>query len=748
MKKFKTLITLILSVILAVNLLIPAIATTTEAELLTVYSDGMLFKQNDIAVLEGKAAPSSEIVLFLKDSSGNTITEEKSVTGSDGVFTVSFFTPEGSFSEYSITLLCNGKAFRTLNNIVFGELWLASGQSNMQYPLIQSPTGAVDAANNKKLSYWLRTLLVPAYPEYNGSTSSIPYAPQKDITDAVWINGEDSSVYSMSAVAYFFAEQLLKELNMPVGILNASLGGSSLRSWLSRDAIDSCPEVKQYLQNEGAYFEKSNWKENEQNVYYDMTANFNQKIAPLANFSISGMIWYQGETDLMFGNTQYDKQFDLMQKSYSELFGYDDALLPIVYTQLASYNYSDDGNILSDWNINYTEMQLNNKDSRAVITINDIPLTYLPEVGLIHPHIKETVGQRMAYSALGLVYDKYDSYSAPYVKSTILSDNSIYVTFGNVGDGLICTEEAIKGFAICSENNIYVDAKAQIISADTVKVWSDTTTAPIGVTYAYGVCNQTANLFASSHGQITLPVSVLNTKPDTENVYWADKPWTYCDDEKVWFTEDDAVSGYYDAWTCENAVISVNKDNTLSSGNGLGIRSQVNSFSISPTISYKSGIKKVVFKDAESDYSNYESLSFLVRNNGTEPVVFDGLRLYKSSALWYTPRISGTLDNSFVIPADGNTYTITLNLNQVNHADNECSLTYGNKKLKNINELEFCFSSSADESDISIDAISFSASNGTAKTSYEVDIANADNILEYFTGIFLMLFSKIVSIFK
>ncbi len=748
MKTIKKIIIFVLTALLTVSCFIPAFASEDSAELLSVYSDGMLFRQGEEAVIEGTAKAGSNITVELKDKNFNLIQKSSAAVNTDGTFYISFIAPEGSFEEYTLTFFENGKEFRTLKNIVFGELWLASGQSNMQYPLIQSLTGAQKAANNEKLSYWLRVLLVPAYPEYKGSTSLVPGVPQNDITDAVWVNGENYAIYSMSAVAYFFAEELMRELNMPIGILNSSLGGSALRSWLSREAIDSSPEIKQYLYENGAYIEESNWNEAGQNIYQDMTANFNQKIAPLSNFRLSGMIWYQGETDLMIGNTRYGKEFDLMQKTYTDLFSYTDGLLPIIYTQLASYYYSDDGLILSDWNINYSNMQKNQEASRAVTTIYDIPVTYIPEAGLIHPEHKEEVGDRMAYCAMGMVYGASSPYTAAAISSSYTENNSIYVTFDNTGDGLMCTENTLKGFSICGENGIYVEADAEIISEDTVKIFSESIPSPVSAAYAYGVSNQDANLYASVNGKPALPVSAFVTDNSVSVHHWFNKPWTSCDSEKIWYTENDSFSGFYNLWNADNAQITYENESAYSGKNGLKINAQSRCFSVSPTLTYKDNLKTVSFNDADTDYSDYGALSFYVRNSSSEAVTLENVRFCKNSVTWYAPATENTLDCSYEIPADNQWHKITLDLNRIYHLGNECSLSYGNDKLKNIKNIEFCFSSADKNAEISFDRISFSPEGETSGTRYDVDIHNADNLIELFTAIVLTFVAKFAALFS
>ncbi len=749
MKKMKKLTAFFLSVvIIAASAVIASYAADADTRILNIYSDGMLFLQNSEAVISGTGTPGEKITLTLTDNQ-DVIAESETEVLSDGSFNVSFNTPAGSFTEYTIVLKENGKVFDTLENVVFGELWLASGQSNMQYPLAQSKTGQDMYKNSRKLSPWLRVLLVPSYPEYNNSTELVPALEQNDITDALWVNGENTAVYNMSAVAYFFAEKLMDTLGMPVGILNSSLGGSSIRSWLSREAIESNPEFKAYLSERGEYFSLSEWNESAQSIYYDMTANFNQKIAPLKNFRISGMLWYQGETDLITGNTRYDDALDLLQQSYTDLFNYSDGLLPLIFTQIASYNYSETSDMLDNWNFDFTKMQQKESSSRALITIYDIPLTYLPEAGLIHPERKEEVGQRMAAAANGLLYNKNDGYTTATIKSTEIKDNSIYIKLDNTGSGLIIDGKSAKGFSICGSDGIYVSATAEVVSPDTVRVYSAEVSHPESVTYAFGVANQSANLYASINGELSLPVAPFITNPEYSQNIWIQKSWCDCDEELTWHTEDDEFSGYYSTWNGNNAEISYSENDSQNNTVGLGVSSQKCSFSISPVISYKDNLTQKIFKDSDNNLSKYGTISFYVRNNGNEAVIFEGLRFYQNPILWYSPEVSGTLDTAAEIPADGQWHQITLNLNKLYHLGNECSLSYTNEKLKDISEIRFVFSANGNSiSKLSIDNITFAPTGKITSIPYEVDIKNADNIFELFTAVFLTIVGKIALLFS
>lgn len=724
-----------------IGLFVPAYAGAVKAELAGIYGDGMLFRQLDDVNLSGTASPGNVISAELKNAAGETINYASVTVAADGSFTVSFLAPAGGFGEYSIEMKENGRVFDTLRNVVFGELWLASGQSNMQYPLSQAKSAAGDFANGVKQNKWVRALLVPPYPEYKGSEALVPLEPQEDIKNAVWVSGEDAAIYSMSAVGFFFAEELVEKLGMPVGILNANLGGSTIRSWLSREAIDSDNEVRSYLQSRGEYFERSAWKEDTQSVYYDMTANFNGKIAPLLDLRISGLIWYQGESDLMLRNTQYDRQFDLLQKSYTGYFSYKDGLLPVIYTKIAAYNYDANGEILADWNILYDRIQASEPSSRAVVSIYDIPVTYLPEVGVIHPESKEEVADRMAFSAMGMVYGADTDYTAPTVSDYEIIGNEIFVHFRNVGDGLVCGGKMLKGFAIAGSDRIFVSADAEITAPDTVKISAEGVSQPAAFSYAYCVSNGTSNLYASENGERTLPAAEYISEKTDASHYNLLSPWMYCDSDMVWYTEDDTFSAYYPAFSADKAEITFPEDG------GIRISSSSRRFSVSPTLIYKDGLTEKSFSCAETDYSDYGALSFYVRNDGENDVTLDGLRMYESFALWYSPEASGTLDTEYVIPADGEYHKITLNLDRVYHLGNECSLSYDNEKLGSIKKLEFCFSCDEKDAFISLDGFRFIPSSEDSGTRFDVRLGNADDPIEFFTGLVLFVFGKFAALF-
>lgn len=738
----------IISVLLVLSIVFAfmpaAFAEETTAKLYTFFGDGMLFKQNEEAVISGTGKAGSKISAELYDSQNMLVSDGETEVQPDGTFAVAFDAPAGGYDEYTVVLKCNNAEFAKLKNVVFGELWIANGQSNMQYPLAQAKRGREMFANQQKLSKNLRVLLVPAIPEYKGSASLAPVDPQKDIPGSQWVTGENSLVYSMSAVAYFFAEELLEKLDMPVGILNVPLGGTSIASWISREAIDGDAQVKNDFVSSGDYIEKSEWNEKDFNISLDMTINYNLKMEALKNFRVSGMIWYQGESDIMmsWSGERYARAFDLMQRSYTELYSYKDGLMPIIYTQLAPYYYSDGGYNLTDMNIAFTDIQKQRPESRAVVSVNDIPVTFIPEAGLIHPESKEEISDRMAYAAMGLVYGEYETYTAPTLENAEIKDGSVYVSFNNIGNGIKSKGDTVYGFALCGKDGVYVQANAEIIGENSVRVWSENVPEPCSASYAYCVSNQRANLYATDKNGFAMPVSPFVTDKNYGTHFYKDKIWADCEDEYIWHTETDSVSKFYVSWAAENADISASVNDAYSGAKGMNIKAKSKSFSVTPILTYEDNGEATAFFDTDTDYSDYSEMSFYVKNNGKTDANFDGIKFMMNSAVWYSAV------SEEVIPADGEWHKITVNLNRVHLFGNECGFGYTNERLDDIINIEFMFSSSEENSDIGFDCIRFTPSTEKVSAGFDADIADADNAFEFVSAIFVRFIGLFANLFK
>ncbi len=721
-----------------------AFAIEEPVVLYSYYGDNMLFKQKDEAVLAGKAPSGTHITCTLLNAKNEQVAYTETVS-LDGIFSLSFLAPEGSFEAYSITLTANGTTFAELKNVVFGELWLAGGQSNMQLPLSNSKIGAQMKAENKKGSDALRFLdiLHPGY--YNGKQNLVPPLPLSDYERPVkWYKGSDDKVYDLSGVGYFFAENLIEELNMPVGLLNANLSGSSIYSWLSREVIEKDSALLADCKKEKRYYSLDNWDEAKVDHRKTMAANFNKTIAPLKNFRLSGMIWYQGEADVTLSYGMYTRAFNALQDSYTDLFSYKDGSLPIVFSQLASHSY---GNLNSLQNINmeFSHIQQQRPDSRALTSILDVPLDYLKATQAIHPIRKKEVGDKMAYAAKGLVYNLHDSYTAATVEKSEISGNCIYVTLRDVGDKLIADGNTLNGFSICGNDGVYLSAKAEIVSDNTVKVYSACVENPRSVAYACSQTNNHANLFASRNGEKLLAVSPFVTDMNLNAHFWNNDYWTTCDFPQFWHCHTKGYSGYYDTWKADGAQISfVNSE--LDTGNALCITSSNNQFIIKPNFLFKENETDTYFQDVDLNWSDYRTLTFKIKVNSKNAIQFDGLKITFSDKLWFMPAIKNTNSTGCRIEADGNVHTVTLDLNRLYPYGNTYAGTQSSNVLSEVLNTEFSFTDiNNNGASIYFDDVSFKVEDQSVdspdKPAFKLDL------IERIKAIFVSLRVKIILLF-
>ena len=738
----KKFIALFLGICILLTCTVPVLASQAQAELLKIYGDDMLFEQEKDAVFAGKAPAGSTVSAELFAADGSLAASAETVTDEKGEFTVSFAAPKGSFEEYTVILKCNGTEFDTLNRVVFGELWLASGQSNMQYPLSQALSAIEDFENGAKQSKWIRAMVSDTYSAHG----KVSVTPHGDIPDAVWITGENPAIYGVSAVGFFFAEELLEELDMPIGILNISLGGTSIATWLSREAIDGDEQVRKDFTDD--YISVEGWVDSDINYSADMTVNYNLRIEAVRHFRPSGVVWYQGETDIMlnWSPERYARAFDLYQRSYTELFEYEDGLMPVIYTQLAPYYYSTDGGwALPEWNFALADWQKAQPDSRAMVTINDLPGTYIPAAGPIHPGHKEEIGDRMAECAINMLYGGSAIHTAASLDFAEIRNGSIYATLTNVADG-IESDGTPDGFAICGENGVYVKAEAELVSENTVRIWSDSIENPVSATYGYCVSNGNANLYSVKDGEKYMPVSLFVTDPTYGTQYWIEKPWTECESAEIWRYNNEQQTGYFPGWTVGNAEISFNSADAYSGSNGMNIKADSGSFTVAPLRNYTDRFEPDTFWDVENCFENYGTISFYVRNNGTSDITFDGLKIYKNKALWYSPADCSTNQPESVIPADGEWHLVTLNLDKLCLWGNECGILFSNDNLDSVGDFVFCFS--GENADISFDHIRFTPETDEEINRFEINIANADSILEYISAFFVTVIGAVAKLFN
>lgn len=535
-----------------------------EPVLSTLFADGMMFQQNKPITVFGQGGAGKTVTVSLyKDSAEAPVATQMVTVGADGRWSVDLLKDTGIKGGYdTYTLTVQGAAItHTYRNILIGEVWVAGGQSNMEYN-IQN-----DVNNTKILEQtdeFIRIFYEPSL--VYGNEADQPLTPDFSVKNAVWADGTNiDRLKSASSVAYNFALELRKKLDVPVGFLNTSLGGTYIEAWISREGIESDAEVKTYLQEHNRYYDVSNWPQ----TFNRMSALYNQKIGALRGYRVAGTIWYQGETNLQSGDIGvYTNMLGLLQKDWSRVFGFEDTEMPLIFAHIAPHTYnpvqgSSQATVMAYFWEAMADAWANSPQTMAQVPLYDLPLTHyytsltdeVKSNGPIHPADKTPVGQRMAAAAMNLVYGGTEAASAPVYKSMTAADGKIRLTFDQVGSGLSIKDNAatLHGFAIAGADGVYVDAQAKIVSKDTVEVWNDRVKDPKQVTYAFSSFNMAANL-QNATGIAAAPFRTSRSTVDSQ--LYLPKDWQYADGETWVATGHSDTTKMESLWQSEKAALS------------------------------------------------------------------------------------------------------------------------------------------------------------------------------------------------
>ncbi len=415
------------------------------------------------------------------------------------------------------TLTVSGKNTITLKNVLVGEVWICSGQSNMQMSVggVRGAKEEIAAANYPKI----RLISVPT----RGSA-----APQDDFNGR-WVECSPQTVGGFSAAGYFFGRELFKNLDVPIGLIHCSYGGSSCETWVNRSALEAEPSMKPMLDRYDrelasyseaaakANYEKqlAKWKKavadaksagkqapkppgrpSDPRTNNQFPANlYNCMLHPVLPYGIRGAIWYQGETNA--GRAyQYRTLFPLLIKSWRA--EWQEGEFPFYFVQLANFMAAKPEPSESAW----AEFREAQSMTLKVPATGQAVIIDIGEAADIHPKNKQDVGKRLALWALAKTYGKDVVYSGPIYKSCEIQGDKVVLSFDSIGGGLVAKGgDQLKGFAIAGSDKKFVWADARI-DGDKVIVSSPKVTSPVAVRYAWAdnpecnLCNK-ADLPAS-----------------------------------------------------------------------------------------------------------------------------------------------------------------------------------------------------------------------------------------------------------
>ncbi|MGD2175303.1 MAG: sialate O-acetylesterase [Candidatus Brocadiaceae bacterium] len=475
--------------------LLAAPSALAELKLPAVISDGMVLQRDMRVPIWGTADPGQQVTVTVRDQ------RISATAGPDGrwVLQLKPLKPGGPFS-----MTVSGGNIITVSDVLVGDVWVCSGQSNMAWAL-QNTTNAqqdIAAANHPRIRLFKVKNVVGDKPLHD--------------TEATWQASTPETARAFSAVGYFFGRDLHRELHVPIGLIGTYWGGTPAEAWTSRATLEANPELHapldrwdevlaNYPKAKANYDQRlAQWQENAPKLRAEGKpvprrpraprgpgsphapgGLFNGMISPLLPYAIKGAIWYQGESNA--GRAyQYRKIFPAMIRDWRRNWG--QGAFPFMWVQLPNFREykAEPGD--SDW-AELREAQL------MTLALPNTAMAIIIELGEardIHPKNKAPVGRRLALAALGTVYGEDIVHSGPIYKSMTVEGRRARLRFRHIGGGLVAKGgPRLRGFTVAAADRTFYHASAHI-DGNTVVVSSAAVRNPVAVRYAWAdnpVCN-------------------------------------------------------------------------------------------------------------------------------------------------------------------------------------------------------------------------------------------------------------------
>jgi sialate O-acetylesterase len=358
---------------------------------------------------------------------------------------------------YTITLDDGRKL--VLSDVLIGEVWVCSGQSNMEMPVKGFKNQPVLNANGLLLD-----AANPAIRLFRQERAA-SRGPERDCKATGWEAADAVDVAEFSAVGYQYAKLLQAKLKVPVGMIMSTWGGTVIEAWMDKPSLEPFPGIKVLPQDDTAKINKN-----------EPTVLFNAMIHPIAGYGIKGVIWYQGEQNRT--NAQlYDRLMASMVGEWRKLWHCGD--WPFYFVQIAPYRYHDTLGPAAP---------LRDAQTRAWQLIPHSGMVVSMDAGdehSIHPAAKAVISERLVYWALADTYGwKGLAYMGPVYTSMKVVKNGIALSFDHAPNGLTAYGKPLSAFEIAGEDRRFFPAKARITSTG-VTVQSDSVQVPVAVRYAY-----------------------------------------------------------------------------------------------------------------------------------------------------------------------------------------------------------------------------------------------------------------------
>ncbi|TKB99081.1 sialate O-acetylesterase [Pedobacter cryophilus] len=452
----------------------------------SIFGDNMVLQQGINAPIWGTSKPNQDLTLSF---AGNTL---KTKSSKDGKWMVKL--PKLKAGGPLKMVITSAQDSLVFKYVLVGEVWLASGQSNMQMKMaeINNAQKEINEAKFNKIRFFNVAL-------------NISHQPIEQVKGS-WKLCNPENAKQFSAAAYFFARDLHLDQNVPVGIISASWGATPSEAWTSSESLINHPDfkdsVKRYQKLEANWellysdFLKTNEARKSDNTIKAPvmpvqknypTALYNAMIAPIVPYGIKGVIWYQGENNSTRA-VQYRSLFPLLINDWRNKWN--DEKMPFIFVQLANFRVRNEEPIPTDsWTMlrEAQTMALKLPYTGMAVAID------IGDAKDIHPKNKQDVGKRLYLAASHVAYNKSVVYSGPIYDGMIVNKDKAEVSFKHVGKGLTSNDGPLTAFEIAGADKKFYWADAEIVG-DKIVLSSKEVSKPVAVRYAWST-NPAASLF-------------------------------------------------------------------------------------------------------------------------------------------------------------------------------------------------------------------------------------------------------------
>jgi sialate O-acetylesterase len=425
------------AVMFAATVLLTSSSLRAELTVPKIFSDHMVLQRDQTIPVWGWEEAGTEVHVLLDGE------VQKAKAGDDGKWMVNF---PAKKAGGPVKMVIEGKNRIEFNDVLIGEVWVCSGQSNMEWAVNNSNDAAkeIAAASHPQIRH-IKFGHRPAEK------------PMTDVPSSGWDVCSPQTVASYTAVGYFFGRELQQELDVPIGLIGCNWGGTRIEPWTPPIGFQETPALKDITDKLASFPQKNNQGAvNHQSPL----ALYNGMVHPMVPYGIRGAIWYQGESNNGEGMLYHEKMKALIS-GWRSVWKNDE--LPFYFVQLAPYTYGGDPTRLAEiWEAQTATLKVPHTGMAVTVDVANLKD--------IHPRNKQDVGHRLALWALSETYgQKGIVYSGPLYKGMKVEGSGIRVSFDHVGGGLTARDDKpLNWFTIAGDNGEFVEATATIDGSDVV----------------------------------------------------------------------------------------------------------------------------------------------------------------------------------------------------------------------------------------------------------------------------------------